>query len=194
MSKLILASGSEARHSMLKNAGFDFDVIPSDVDEQKIKNNFKGKDNFSDLAQELAYQKAISAKHANSFVIGSDQLLIFNNEILSKAKTKEEARDKLLQLKNNTHILISSVVVVKDNEIVFSSTDHADLTMRDFRDEFLDQYLDKAGDILTKCVGSYALESYGLQLFSEIKGDYFTILGMPLLPLSNFLQDQGHGL
>ena len=84
--------------------------------------------------------------------------------------------------------------MVKDGEEVFSSVDYADLTMNDCSDDFLNKYLDKAGDVLTSCVGAYALEDIGIQLFSEIKGNYFTILGMPLLPLSNFLQKEGLGL
>lgn len=148
------------------------------------------------MAQELAKQKAlhVSKNNIDSYVIGSDQLLAFNGDILSKAKDKKEAREKLKTLRGQMHTLISSVCVTKSNEVVFQNTDEAHLTMNNFDDDFLDRYINEAGDIVTQCVGAYALESTGIQLFSDIKGDYFTILGMPLLPLVSFLQSEGMGL
>ena len=193
--KFILASGSKARGEMLRGAGFKFDVIPADIDEDAIKDIFSG-NKFEDLAHNLSLEKAkaISRENKDFYVVGSDQLLIFNNQVLSKAKNLDSAREKLKHLRGQEHRLTSAVSVVKNEKEIWSSVDCADLTMNDFSDDFLDQYLERAGDILTSCVGSYALESIGIQLFSKIKGDYFTILGMPLLPLSNFLQKEGFGL
>lgn len=194
MTKLILASGSKARQSMLKNAGFDFDILSADLDEEAIKNNFYG--DHAALAQELATQKAlyVSKKNPKYYVIGSDQILSFDNDVLSKAKDAQMAREKLLRLKGKMHTLISSVVVAKGEKILFKKTDYAHLTMHSFDEDFLDRYLNGAGDIITQCVGAYALESTGIQLFSEINGNYFTILGMPLLPLVSYLQSEGMGL
>ncbi|NQZ14148.1 MAG: Maf-like protein [Alphaproteobacteria bacterium] len=193
--KFILASGSKARVEMLRGAGFKFDVIPADIDEDAIKDIFSG-NKFEDLAHNLSLEKAkaISRENKDFYVVGSDQLLIFNNQVLSKAKNLDSAREKLKHLRGQEHRLTSAVSVVKNEKEIWSSVDCADLTMNDFSDDFLDQYLERAGEILTSCVGSYALESIGIQLFSKIKGDYFTILGMPLLPLSNFLQKEGFGL
>lgn len=194
MTKLILASGSKARQSMLKNAGFDFDILSADLDEEAIKNNFDG--DHAALAQELATQKAlyVSKKNPKCYVISSDQILSFDNDVLSKAKDAQMAREKLLRLKGKMHTLISSVVVAKGEKILFKKTDYAHLTMHSFDEDFLDRYLNGAGDIITQCVGAYALESTGIQLFSEINGNYFTILGMPLLPLVSYLQSEGMGL
>lgn len=194
MANLILASGSFSRKAMLKNAGFAFDVIPADIDEEAIKNNFEG--SFETLAEELAKQKAlhVSKISGDAYVMGSDQLLVCDDDVLSKAKNKDEALDKLKKLRGKTHTLISSVVVSRGEEILFQNTLQAHLTMRDFDDNFIERYIDGAGDIITQCVGAYALENIGIQLFSDIKGDYFTILGMPLLPLVAFLQDEGMGL
>jgi septum formation protein len=196
MSSFILASGSFARQGMLKNAGFVFDTVSTDFDEDAIKNSFETSGNFEALAQELAKQKAlhVSTINTDQYVIGSDQLLVFNGAILSKAKDTGQAREKLKKLRGHPHALISSVCVTKGDEILFQNTDTAHLTMRDFDDDFLERYCDGAGDIITQCVGAYALESTGIQLFSEIKGDYFTILGMPLLPLVSYLQSEGVGL
>ncbi len=194
MPNLILASGSFARQSMLKNAGFVFDVMPADIDEIAVKDNFNSA--FEELAEELAKQKAIhvSKTSGDAYVVGSDQILIFNDEVLSKAKDTNTAREKLKKLRGQMHTLISSVCVTRGEEVLFENTQEAHLTMHDFDDDFLERYIEGAGDIVTQCVGAYALESTGIQLFSDIKGDYFTILGMPLLPLASFLQGEGMGL
>lgn len=197
MSKLILASQSKVRQKMLKSAGFDFEVQPASIDERKLEKNMT-EDNFSfeDVAQYLADSKAlhIAGKDNSNLVIGSDQILVFEEQIISKAMTKEIAVDRLKQFRGKTHTLISAVSVARYSEVIFQDVQRASLTMRDFDDEFLKRYVESAGDVLTSCVGCYALEQTGAQLFEKIDGDYFTILGMPLLPLIGFLQVEGFGL
>ncbi len=197
MSKLILASNSFARKEMLKKAGYDFEVMPADIDEETIKNNSLKHDNeIHDIAQILADEKAwsISKENKEDYIIGSDQILIFNGQIISKSKNKIEAFEKIKMFKGKTHYLISSVTVIKNEENLFSCTNGAALTMKDLSDIEIKKYCDKAGDILTQCVGGYAFEEYGIRLFSEVEGDYHSILGMPLLSLSKFLDTQGFTL
>jgi septum formation protein len=127
-------------------------------------------------------------------VIGADQVLECHGKILSKAKNKKAAADKLRFLRGKTHRLISAACVAKNGKIIWQGVQHADLTMKNFNDAFLKRYIAEAGDTLTGAVGAYALEEKGIWLFKKIEGDYFTILGMPLLPLLGFLQGEGLGL
>jgi len=191
---LILASGSRSRQEMLGNAGYSFDIIPADIDEEFIIKNSSEK--IENISLKLAQQKAkfISQKKTENYIIGSDQVLIMNDKIYSKAKNYSEAVDRLKNFQGKTHFLHSAVSVYKNGEEMFSSHDTAELKMRTLNNTAIDDYCNKAGDVLTSCVGCYALESIGLRLFEEIKGDYFTILGMPLLPLCNFLDNQGFKL
>lgn len=193
---LILASKSAARKTMLGNVGLVFDSIPSDVDEPSIVEKML-LDGFHapGIALELAKQKAldISKKYPDALVIGSDQTLDFNGELLSKAKTPENAKVKLRRLRGEDHVLVSAVSVAYNGEALWQHIDDANLSMRDISDEFLDLYCEKAGDALTHCVGAYEFEGMGGWLFSSIKGDFFTILGMPLLPLLGYLKET-HGI
>lgn len=193
--KFILASGSKARTEMLKNAGFEFDVHPADLDEENIQKNMEGRPPLH-IAQELARQKAvfISQKYPDQLVIGSDQVLVFENKIFSKSNSPEEAKNKLLSFKGKTHHLISAISVCKNAKEIWNYSDEAFLFVKDFSDNFLNEYIEAAGDSLTSCVGGYALEGVGIQLFEKIEGNYFTILGMPLLPLLNFLSQQEESL
>lgn len=194
--RLTLASQSLSRQKMLKNAGYNFDIYPADLDEEKIieeKFPYTSPENISlILAQEKA--KKISTIKTENYIIGSDQVLFFNNEIFSKAKDKDEAIEKLKILQGKEHRLISSVSVYKNNVELFSVTDSATLKIKDLTHEQIVNYVDKAGDVITSCVGFYALETLGIRLFEKIQGNHFTILGMPLLPLSLFLDKQGFEL
>ncbi|MBI1302142.1 MAG: septum formation protein Maf [Alphaproteobacteria bacterium] len=192
--KLILASGSAARQSMLKNAGLSFEVKPADLDEELIIHTaWKNKETVQDITEMLAKAKAkaVSKNHSDALVIGSDQTLEFDGQILSKAKNKEEAFEKLKSLSGKTHRLISSVAVAQNAEILFSTTDMATLTMHSLTDEQLQNYGASDPDALTSCVGAYKIEGAGAALFSDIDGDRFTIMGMPLASLLEFLKERG---
>ncbi|MDB2682752.1 Maf family protein [Alphaproteobacteria bacterium] len=191
--KIILASGSSARAEMLRGCGLGFDIIPADIDEKKILQDMQSKELKPDqIATALASEKAaaISATNRDALVIGSDQILVCDHRIFSKARDLNEAKDKLKTLRGKTHKLISAACLIQNGEVLWTHTEAANLTMHNFNDEFLDIYCDKAGNALTDCVGSYALEEAGSWLFSKTRGDYFTILGMPLLPLLNYLREE----
>ena len=189
-SPIILASGSRARADMLENVGIDFQKIPADIDEDSIIK--ASQDRPEELALKLAQEKAlrVSAQNPDAYVIGSDQILEQGGQLFQKAKTIEEAREKLKTLRGKTHQLISSVAIAKDSKIIWHDTDTASLTMHDFDDEMLEEYLKIAEDDILSCVGAYAFETHGAWLFKEIDANYFTILGMPLLPLLEFLREE----
>ena len=186
--RLVLASGSVARRRMMEQAGLSFDVQPANIDETARKAALM-RDNtgmpLEDLAIALAESKAldVSCKRPAAWVIGSDQVLGLGEIALSKAPSRDEARRALLSLRGQTHHLHAGVALAKDGEIFWRHVETAKLTMRSFSDVWLEDYLDRAGGALTQSVGAYYLEGLGLQLFETIEGDYFTILGMPLLPL-----------
>jgi len=197
MSDLILASGSSARQAMLKNAGYDFTVMPADIDEEAIKNEaLGGGEEVQNIAQILADEKAkhISESNAGKYIIGSDQILIFGGEIFSKSKNKIEAIDRLKLFSGHTHYLVSAVSAYKSEEKLFGYADAVALTCKNLNEERITNYCDQAGDVLTQCLGGYAFEEIGSRLFENVEGDYFVILGMPLLPLINFLDGEGFTL
>jgi septum formation protein len=189
--KIILASGSAARKSMLLNAGLKFDVLPADIDEYtEIETLTSEKNKTAYITQWLANEKArhIACKYPDALVIGSDQTLEFEGKILSKSSTIEDGKETLRRLAGKTHRLFSSVSVAQGDNTVFVNTDYADLTMHDFDDDFLEAYAARDPDALTSCVGGYKIEGAGAWLSKNIKGDNFTIMGMPLLPLLAFLR------
>ncbi len=188
---VILASGSFARQSMLRNVGLKFEVVPADIDEHILMEELKSKkSSIADITEQLAKAKAqhVAALHPNSLVIGSDQTLEFEGQILSKSPTRDKGMKTLRSLAGKTHRLYSSVCVVQDQKTLFKHTDYADLTMHDFDDGFLKSYAARDSDALTSCVGGYKIEGAGAWLFEQVKGDYYTIMGMPLLPLLTFLR------
>lgn len=186
--EIILASKSRARNEMLRSAGIKFQSLPADIDESAVIKNRPS----NDVALVLAQQKAlaISKQNPNAYVIGSDQILTCEGQIFEKASDKSAARAKLETLRGKTHQLISAAAIAKGSEILWHATDAAELTMRNFDDAFLSRYLTAAKDDALSCVGAYALEKSGITLFSDIKGNYHTILGMPFLPLLTYLQDE----
>jgi len=197
MSKLILASGSAARQKMLRNAGFEFDVMPADIDEEKIKQDALLRDTpVQEIAALLANQKAkvISNENKEDYIIGSDQILIFGGNIISKSNNNDDAIKKLKLFQGKTHYLISAVSVYKNDEEIFSYADAVAMNAKELSNTQIENYCNNAGDALTQCVGGYAYESVGIRLFESIEGDFFTVLGMPLLPLENFLASEGFGL
>jgi len=183
---IILASKSAARLSMLRNIGLDFEAISAPINEAKIQNQHGTDDNLSLI---LARAKSLSLAdlYPKALVIGSDQTLSLDGVYIHKADTNAQAIDKLKSLRGKTHRLQSSVVISQAGQVLFEHTDAAFLTMHDFDDDFLNEYAQKAGDHLTQTVGAYAIESHGAWLFERVQGDYYTILGMPLFPLLNFL-------
>ncbi len=191
--KLILASASQIRRQLLEHAGFNFEVDPADLDETAIKQAFLSEQNNAppaDIAQLLAQAKAmvVSERHQGCLVIGSDQVLTFKNHIVSKPVSTDEARHQLLDMRNKTHELTSAVAVAIDGAILWSYDDVARLSMRAISNSFVGTYLAAMGDQVTDSVGAYKLEGLGIQLFDKIDGDYFTILGLPMMPLLEFLR------
>lgn len=195
--RLVLASASPARRRILTDAGLSFDTIPAQVDERALRNTMLADGvGTADIAANLAREKAlsVSAQVPDALVIGADQILLHEGRILEKAPMRAQAAQTLRTLSGKTHCLISAVCVVQDAALLWSHTDRADLTMRVLNESLIDDYMRAAGeDVLTGCVGAYAIEGLGLWLFEEIKGNFFTILGLPTLPLLTFLSGRGFG-
>ena len=190
--KLTLASKSKIRAAILSGAGLDFSVQVSGVDEDALKNTHKGA--AEALALALAEAKAKATERAagdGGLIIGADQILECDGVLYDKPDDMEEARHNLKIFRGQTHYLVGAVVLVEDGQTVWSHCGRVALTMRDFSDAFLDAYLATAGEQILSSVGGYQLEGLGAHLFAHIDGDYFSILGLPLLPLLNGLRVHG---
>nr|WP_068429983.1 Maf family protein [Magnetospirillum sp. XM-1]CUW37901.1 conserved protein of unknown function \ len=191
---IVLASGSSARARMLADSGIEFTVEVAAVDEQAVKDSLAAETrNPARVAEVLAELKAVrvSSRHPGALVIGADQMLDCDGVWFDKPTDAKAARDQLLSLRHKTHRLTSAVVVVRDGRRVWHHTESAKLTMRNFSEAFLDRYLEQAGDAVLSSVGAYQLEGLGAQLFLTVEGDFFTILGLPLLALMDFLRENG---
>lgn len=193
MTRIILASQSAARSQVLASAGVTFDKIVSGVDEDQVKTRILAEGGGPKaVAQALADIKALTVSDLQpGLVIGADQTLEFAGALYDKATSLDEARARLLALRGKPHHLHSAVTLAKDGEVLWSETACATLTMRDFSEPFLDAYLQMEGDGLLGSVGCYRLEGPGAQLFAQIEGDYFAILGLPLLGLLDQLRQRG---
>ena len=192
--RLILASTSPTRAALLRSAGVEFDVVPARVDEDAIRAALSAEGvSPRDQADVLAEHKArrVASSQSGALVIGCDQILDLNGAVLSKPENIDAARSQLLALRDQTHRLFSAVVIYDDTGPVWRHVGEARLTMRNFSDAYLASYLRRAEDPQLKSVGVYQIESEGLRLFSRIDGDYFTILGLPLLPLLSYLGQRG---
>jgi septum formation protein len=189
---LVLASKSAARRALLGAAGISVEVRPADVDERAIEADAAA-DGAIAVAALLAVAKAraVAAHMPGRLVLGADQTLALGTRRFSKPAARAAAADQLRTLRGKTHELHSALALVRDGEAVFEYSDTARLTMRAFSDKFLEAYLDAAGNAVATSVGGYQLEGPGIQLFERIEGDYFTILGLPLLPLLTFLRREG---
>ncbi|MFP6710657.1 MAG: Maf family nucleotide pyrophosphatase [Rhodospirillales bacterium] len=188
---LILASASKVRGQMLSHAGVDFDVEVSNVDEERIKSR-AGDKPVEEIAAALAIAKAqaVSANNPGALVIGADQILECDGALFDKPNGRAGAVTHLQNLSGKLHRLITSACVVQGGEVQWQSTDGVRLTMRELSADFIESYLDAAGDGVLASVGAYRLEDIGAQLFTRVEGDYFTVLGLPLLPLLQFLRDR----
>jgi septum formation protein len=189
---LVLASGSAVRRNLLEAAGIPVRVHPADIDERRLEADASSMPP-ANIAALLARTKASAVAKSSSgrLVLGADQILTLDGKRFAKPPDRAAARAQLRALAGRTHELHSAVAVVQDEALLFQHADTARLTMRSFSDEFLDRYLDTAGNAVTASVGAYQLEGPGIQLFERIEGDYFTILGLPLLPTLDFLRRHG---
>ncbi len=190
---LILASASISRQNLLKQANVAFKAQTSPVDEEIIKQTFLKDGQIEDLAMVLAQAKALSVSESQkqSLVIGADQTLLFDGRVFDKPSSIENARDQLLQLRGKTHRLETAVCVMRNSELLFSVSESNWMTMRDFSPQFLGHYLALEGENVRSSVGGYKIEGSGLQMFDKIEGDFFSILGLPMLPLLKFLRSEG---
>lgn len=194
--QLILASGSSTRRMMLLNAGVHFQVLPSTVDENRVRNELLARDpgtTPAQIAQSLAIAKAeqVSRQHPEAIVIGADQTLSLDGSLVNKAPDLAAARARLLELRGRQHMLHSAVAVAGRGSTSYTFCDTARLVVRPFSAKFLDGYIAAAGERILYSVGAYEIEGLGVQLFEVIDGDYFTILGLPLLPLLSELRSCG---
>lgn len=188
---IILASKSSARKQMLDQSGVIFSCMPADIDEDALKEEFlKTNSDVRKLALVLASSKAyaISISQPDQLVIGSDQLLICDGRFFSKVTTKAQALKQLADLQGKTHQLVSAVSCYKAGVEVFNAVESVEMTMHGLNDAELDEYIQIAGEKILGSVGCYNIETEGVRLFADIKGSYFAILGMPLLPLLNYLR------
>ncbi len=193
MTRLILASQSLARRKLLRDVGVSFDAMSADVDEDAVKTDMLGDGASPDeIAKALAQLKAVEvSRRMPGLVIGADQTLDFGGVLFDKARNLHQLRRHLQTLRGKSHRLHSAVAVARDGAVVWGVTETATLYVRDLSDTFLDNYIEREGDAVLGCLGGYRIEGEGLQLFDRIEGDYFTILGLPLLGLMAYLRTQG---
>lgn len=191
---LILASNSEARQSMLRNAGVKFDALPARVDEDMIKAAFLSEGSTPrDIADGLAEAKArkISGKHSEALILGSDQVLEFEGQIMSKPKSAQELTDNLLTLRGKKHKLFSAAVMARGGVPIWRHIGEAQIVMRSFSEDFLQYYVSENFERVRHCAGGYEIEGAGAQLIEDYRGDYFSILGLPLFAVLSYLREQG---
>ena len=193
--ELVLASASASRAAVLRQAGLVIRQVPAGVDEEEVKHSLRAEGaDAAHVATALADLKAqqVSRRHPDAFVIGADQMLDCNGVWFDKPPDLDHARAHLASLRGRSHELITAAVVVRAGARLWQHVDRATLTMRPFSDAFIDGYLEAVGAEVCGTVGAYRLEGLGSQLFSRVEGDFFTVLGLPLLPLLGFLR--GHGI
>ncbi len=189
---LVLASASSARRKILEDARVPFAHEPSGVDEGALKAELYSRPP-REIARALALAKAqaVSARRPDALVLGADQVLETDGQLFDKPRDKSEARAQLVRLRGRPHRLVNGLALVRQGRGCWQYDDEARLWMRDFDDAFLDTYLAGAGPEILESVGAYRLEGGGAQLFARIEGDFFSILGLPLLPLLDALRREG---
>ncbi len=190
---IILASGSASRRALLRGAGVNAETVPPLVDEDAAKLAMRDEGlSVRDQAMQLAELKAqkVSASHPG-LVVGGDQMLALGDEAFDKPRDLDGARTHLRRLSGQAHTLETAIAIAEDGQLVWRHLARPKMTMRHLSDTFIEAYVETCGDALLTTVGAYQLEGRGAQLFSRIEGDYFSILGLPLLPLLDYLRTRG---
>jgi septum formation protein len=191
---LILASGSASRKALLTAAGVAFTADPADLDEEALMADLKARGaDAAAVAGELAGQKAIavSRRHPGKTVLGGDSVIAFGGEYLSKCASLAVARALLARLSGRSHLLVSAAALARDGALLWTHASPCQMTMRDLSPGFLDDYLAAEGAAILSSVGCYHYEGRGAQLFARVEGDYFSVLGLPLLPVLTQLRKEG---
>jgi septum formation protein len=191
--RIILASGSSIRRKLMSDAGLNFEVISRPVDEAAIKESMLAESaRLRDIADALAEAKSMRVSRSEpGLVIGADQIMVMDGHLFDKPRDIDEARERLKLMRGKTHHLMGAVVICENGVPVWRHMAKTALTMRDFSDDFLEDYLEKEGDFVTKSVGAYRFEGLGAQLFNHVEGDFFSILGLSLLPVMDYLRIRG---
>ena len=192
MTQFILASGSAIRRKVLSDVHVEFEVVKPAVDEDILKQQ-NADLTPRDMALLLAKAKSenVSRSHADPLVLGTDQTMELDGQLLDKLPRRDLARKRLLAMRGRPHFLHSGLVLSRGGKPVWEYQQTSTIHVREFSDDFLEQYLELAGDELTDSVGAYAYEGLGAQLFDQVEGDYYAVLGLPLLPLLKALRREG---
>jgi septum formation protein len=191
---LVLASGSASRKALLTAAGVTFIVDPADLDEDTLMADLRGRGvEAAGVASELAQQKAlaVSGRHPGATVLGGDSVIAFGAEYLSKCATMDAARTLMTRLSGHSHLLVSAAALARDGALLWAHASPCQMTMRDLSPKFLDDYLAAEGPAILSSVGCYHFEGRGAQLFDKVEGDYFSVLGLPLLAVLAQLRKEG---